>query len=178
MKLIRRGKRSRAKKGSAAPLQSTGDVDSGGGGGSNSRQVAPENVLPAESTTIAGYASSRDEAFYEASPWLDSDCEDDFFSVNGDATPARSFSTTASNQATAAAFGPQTKLPTLEAILQSEPLNLKPAPQMKKLGDLLKEKQEGADGAGDISRARGGGGAGRCCIPLLARVISYRERRN
>ena len=28
-------------------------------------------------------ASSRDETFFEASPWLDSDCEDDFFSVNG-----------------------------------------------------------------------------------------------
>lgn len=176
MKLIRRGKRSRAKKGSLAPLQSTGDVDreGGGGGGSNSRQVAPESVLPAESTTITGYASSRDEAFYEASPWLDSDCEDDFFSVNGDGTPARTFSSTASNQATAAAFGP--KLPTLDAILKSDPL--KPTTQMKKLGDLLKEKQESADDAGDISRARGGGTAGRCCIPQLSRVISYRERRN
>ncbi|KAM3192024.1 hypothetical protein ACQJBY_069335 [Aegilops geniculata] len=176
MKLVRRGKRSRAKKGSSTPLPSTGDVDGGSGGGSNSRQVAPENVLPAESATIAGYGSSRDEAFYEASPWLDSDCEDDFFSVNGDGTPARTFSTTASNQATAAAFEPQTKLPTLEAILKSDPL--KPAPQTKKLGDLLKEKQESADGAGDISRARGGGGAGRCCIPQLSRVISHRERRN
>uniref|UniRef100_A0A453SCJ6 Uncharacterized protein n=1 Tax=Aegilops tauschii subsp. strangulata TaxID=200361 RepID=A0A453SCJ6_AEGTS len=93
-----------------------------------------------------------------------------------DGTPARTFSTTASNQATTAAFEPQTKLPTLEAILNSDPL--KPAPQTKKLGDLLKEKQESADGAGDISGARGGGRAGRCCIPQLPRVISHRERRN
>jgi len=31
-----------------------------------------------------GFAgSSRDETFFEATPWLESDCEDDFYSVNG-----------------------------------------------------------------------------------------------
>uniref|UniRef100_A0ACD5VUV0 Uncharacterized protein n=1 Tax=Avena sativa TaxID=4498 RepID=A0ACD5VUV0_AVESA len=118
--------------------------------------------------------SSRDEAFFEASPWLDSDCEDDFFSVNGDATPARPFSATASNQDTPS--GPQV-LPTLGAILKAEPL--KP-PAQKKLGDLLKEKQEAIDGADDLSRAGssvGGDEARRCCIPQFARVVSHKERR-
>jgi hypothetical protein len=27
--------------------------------------------------------SSIDETFFEATPWLESDCEDDFYSVNG-----------------------------------------------------------------------------------------------
>ncbi|VAH31714.1 unnamed protein product [Triticum turgidum subsp. durum] len=32
---------------------------------------------------------SRDESFFEARPWLDSDSEDDFQSVRGDFTPSR-----------------------------------------------------------------------------------------
>ncbi|KAF0931874.1 hypothetical protein E2562_007071 [Oryza meyeriana var. granulata] len=32
---------------------------------------------------------SRDESFFEARPWLDSDSEDDFHSVRGDFTPSR-----------------------------------------------------------------------------------------
>ncbi|KQJ86815.1 uncharacterized protein LOC100826793 [Brachypodium distachyon] len=178
MLLIRRGKGSRsAKKVSSAPFQSPGALD-GGAAGSNSRQVAPDDVLPVGTTSI-GYASSRDEAFFEASPWLDSDCEDDFFSVNGDATPARTFSSASNNQL-ATAFGPQTqKLPTLEAILKAEPL--KPRPLQMKLGDLLKEEQEaGIDGADELSRAwssRAGDEAGRCCFPQLARVIHERRKK-
>ncbi|XP_073221711.1 uncharacterized protein At3g27210 isoform X2 [Cicer arietinum] len=33
--------------------------------------------------------SSKDEAFFDSKGWLDSDCEDDFYSVNGDFTPSR-----------------------------------------------------------------------------------------
>ncbi|XP_066349002.1 uncharacterized protein At3g27210-like [Miscanthus floridulus] len=32
---------------------------------------------------------SKDELFFEARPWLDSDSEDDFYSVRGDFTPSR-----------------------------------------------------------------------------------------
>uniref|UniRef100_A0A0A9BRE0 Uncharacterized protein n=1 Tax=Arundo donax TaxID=35708 RepID=A0A0A9BRE0_ARUDO len=32
---------------------------------------------------------SKDESFFEARPWLDSDSEDDFYSVRGDFTPSR-----------------------------------------------------------------------------------------
>ncbi|KAL3636679.1 hypothetical protein CASFOL_018978 [Castilleja foliolosa] len=34
-------------------------------------------------------AGSKDDAFFDSQPWLDSDCEDDFKSVNGDFTPSR-----------------------------------------------------------------------------------------
>lgn len=32
---------------------------------------------------------SKDETFFDSQPWLDSDCEDDFLSVNGEFTPSR-----------------------------------------------------------------------------------------
>jgi len=34
-------------------------------------------------------SGSKDEMFFESQGWLDSDCEDDFHSVNGDFTPSR-----------------------------------------------------------------------------------------
>ncbi|CAK8541117.1 unnamed protein product [Lathyrus sativus] len=35
------------------------------------------------------FNDSKDEAFFDSKGWLDSDCEDDFYSVNGDFTPSR-----------------------------------------------------------------------------------------
>jgi len=47
-------------------------------------RVSPFNPL-------SSYRShgSREETFYETQGWLESDCEDDFYSVNGDFTPSR-----------------------------------------------------------------------------------------
>uniref|UniRef100_A0A7N0TTV7 Uncharacterized protein n=1 Tax=Kalanchoe fedtschenkoi TaxID=63787 RepID=A0A7N0TTV7_KALFE len=42
--------------------------------------------LPKASSNSYG---SKDEAFFDSQPWLDSDCDDDFYSVNGDFTPSR-----------------------------------------------------------------------------------------
>ncbi|XP_061364636.1 uncharacterized protein At3g27210-like isoform X2 [Gastrolobium bilobum] len=39
-------------------------------------------------TTFTDYGS-KEEAFFDSKPCLDSDCEDDFYSVNGDFTPSR-----------------------------------------------------------------------------------------
>ena len=56
MKLIRRIKKGyRGKKGSSAPLQSSGAVD-GGATSANSRQVAPDDVLQV-GTTTTGYGN-------------------------------------------------------------------------------------------------------------------------
>ncbi|KAH8519402.1 hypothetical protein H0E87_000982 [Populus deltoides] len=35
------------------------------------------------------FAGSKEETFFDSRAWLDSDCEDDFYSVNGDFTPSR-----------------------------------------------------------------------------------------
>ncbi|KAF7819442.1 uncharacterized protein G2W53_024897 [Senna tora] len=39
-------------------------------------------------TTFRDYGS-KEETFFDSKPWLDSDCEDDFYSVNGEFTPSR-----------------------------------------------------------------------------------------
>jgi len=166
---FRRGKSSNeAKKGSAAPWQN-GErkvVVDGGGAGSNSRQVAPDTGFG-----NVDDGSSRDETFFEATPWLESDCEDDFYSVNGDLTPARSLTSQTSRVAPCAAAK---DLPTLGAILKAEPLK-PPAQQTRKLGDLLREAQDD-----DLSRAdslRLTEEANRCCVPQFARAISCDGRR-
>ncbi|XP_027924964.1 uncharacterized protein At3g27210-like [Vigna unguiculata] len=43
----------------------------------------------ARSTTTFTDYGSKEEAYFDSKPWLDSDCEDDFYSVNGDFTPSR-----------------------------------------------------------------------------------------
>ncbi|XP_059452416.1 uncharacterized protein At3g27210-like [Corylus avellana] len=39
-------------------------------------------------TSFGGYGS-KEETFFDSQAWLESDCEDDYFSVNGDFTPSR-----------------------------------------------------------------------------------------
>ncbi|KAJ6424080.1 hypothetical protein OIU84_024956 [Salix udensis] len=36
-----------------------------------------------------GDFGSKEESFFDSRAWIDSDCEDDFYSVNGDFTPSR-----------------------------------------------------------------------------------------
>ncbi|KAI3417915.1 uncharacterized protein J3R85_014047 [Psidium guajava] len=43
---------------------------------------------PRSTTSFRDYGSKED-VFFDSKPWLESDCEDDFFSVNGDFTPSR-----------------------------------------------------------------------------------------
>ncbi|CAI8594005.1 unnamed protein product [Vicia faba] len=44
---------------------------------------------PSKSTTNFINYGSKEETFFDSKPWIDSDCEDDFYSVNGDFTPSR-----------------------------------------------------------------------------------------
>ncbi|CAL5185668.1 unnamed protein product [Lathyrus oleraceus] len=46
-------------------------------------------LSPSKSTTNFINYGSKEEAFFDSKPWMDSDCEDDFYSVNGDFTPSR-----------------------------------------------------------------------------------------
>ena len=38
---------------------------------------------------VSIFAGSKDEAFFDSQPWLESDCEDDFLSVNGGKKPTQ-----------------------------------------------------------------------------------------
>lgn len=46
-------------------------------------------LSPSRSTTNFNDFGSKEEAFFDSKAWIDSDCEDDFYSVNGDFTPSR-----------------------------------------------------------------------------------------
>ncbi|OMO85325.1 hypothetical protein CCACVL1_10269 [Corchorus capsularis] len=46
-------------------------------------------TLKSQSPSTFRDFGSKDETFFDSRAWLDSDCEDDFFSVNGDFTPSR-----------------------------------------------------------------------------------------
>ncbi|XP_008675662.2 uncharacterized protein At3g27210 [Zea mays] len=124
-------------------------------------------------------SSSRDETSFEATPWLESDCEDDFYSVNEDLTPAGSFASRTSGRNTPP---PRPRdLPTLAVILKAEPL--KPPPPQRRLGDLLREAQDddndndtAVDGLSRDDSLRMGAEANRCCVPRLAWAISCNGR--
>lgn len=83
---------------------------------------------------------SKDEAFFDSQAWLESDCEDDFFSVNGDFTPSRG--STPSNQISILTnaksdrtFGFD-KFPDFKSGPSPSPTG------RKKLGDLFQETEE------------------------------------
>ncbi|KAJ8768308.1 hypothetical protein K2173_021248 [Erythroxylum novogranatense] len=46
-------------------------------------------VIPESSIKTFDDLDIKDETFFDSRPWLDSDCEDEFYSVNGDFTPSR-----------------------------------------------------------------------------------------
>ncbi|KAL7613794.1 uncharacterized protein At3g27210 [Lactuca sativa] len=60
-----------------------------------SPQIINDNVAvkpqwpPLHSTAKPRDFGSKEETFYDSQPWLESDCEDDFMSVNGEFTPSR-----------------------------------------------------------------------------------------
>ncbi|KAG9158972.1 hypothetical protein Leryth_013346 [Lithospermum erythrorhizon] len=51
--------------------------------------VSDVDVKVKTQTTFRSFGGSKEEHFFDSQPWLESDCEDDFYSVNGDFTPSR-----------------------------------------------------------------------------------------
>ncbi|KAG6412648.1 hypothetical protein SASPL_125331 [Salvia splendens] len=116
--------------------------------------------------------SSKDDAFFDSQPWLESDCEDDFLSVNGDFTPSRG------------------STPVHHRFSSGNPTVNKPPPvpepsPKKRLSELFKESlrhQQGGDKEDDTSEesvvvengassGKSGNGAEeksvQCCLPRL-----------
>ncbi|XP_031477121.1 uncharacterized protein LOC116248464 [Nymphaea colorata] len=91
---------------------------------------------------------SRDAAFFDSLAWLESDCDDDYFSVRGDFTPSRG------NSLNYHGSTPGTPRPTLASIvsrMSDIKAEISPTSKRKKLADLFKETQEKDDDAGDVS---------------------------
>ncbi|KAG6410169.1 hypothetical protein SASPL_128220 [Salvia splendens] len=129
-------------------------------------------VMSRRSRTRSRADGSKDDAFFDSQPWLESDCEDDFLSVNGDFTPSRG------------------STPVHHRFSSGNPMVNKPPPvpepsPKKRLSELFKESlrhQQGGDKEEDASEEsvvvengasgeKSGYGAEeksvQCCLPRL-----------
>ncbi|BAT84819.1 hypothetical protein LR48_Vigan03g181500 [Vigna angularis] len=52
-------------------------------------QSSPSRSTTTFSVTDCGDDDGKDDSFFDSKAWLDSDCEDDFYSVKGEFTPSR-----------------------------------------------------------------------------------------
>ncbi|CAA7055182.1 unnamed protein product [Microthlaspi erraticum] len=89
------------------------------------------------SSSKRSYGSSRDEAFFDANShqWLQSDSEDDFYSVNGDFTPSLGNTPKCSFSERL----PRIHNPLFEEEKPRVSFSLPPAPRRKKLGELFRD---------------------------------------
>uniref|UniRef100_A0A2P2JK56 Uncharacterized protein n=1 Tax=Rhizophora mucronata TaxID=61149 RepID=A0A2P2JK56_RHIMU len=86
--------------GSCASVHNKGNPDSGikmgmSFGSKKDKLMIPESPIKNKLSAVDLPAKtafkdngSKEEIFFDSQPWLESDCEDDFFSVNGDFTPS------------------------------------------------------------------------------------------
>ncbi|KAD7479642.1 hypothetical protein R6Q59_008392 [Mikania micrantha] len=90
---------------------------------------------PLQSTAISRDFGSKEETFFDSQAWLDSDCESDFMSVNGEFTPSRGSTPVHRN------FSATPPPPTngdAAAIVQPSP---SPTKKNKRLSELFSESQ-------------------------------------
>ncbi|XP_010514412.1 PREDICTED: uncharacterized protein At3g27210-like isoform X2 [Camelina sativa] len=93
---------------------------------------------------------SRDETFFDSQPWLQSDSDDDFHSVNGDFTPSRGNTPKGSFSDRPPRFAFHEKKPSRGSSSSA------PLPRRKKLGELFRdsireEREESSEGGGSSS---------------------------
>ncbi|XP_019161594.1 PREDICTED: uncharacterized protein At3g27210-like [Ipomoea nil] len=100
-------------------------------------QPSPHHAV---TTTFSHFGSN--ESFFDTQPWLESDCEDDFYSVKGDFTP--SCGSTPANQSFSLGTHPKINGPILtdDRAFVSEP-QLSPKKKSKKLFQLFRESLGG-----------------------------------
>ncbi|OVA09500.1 hypothetical protein BVC80_9101g16 [Macleaya cordata] len=85
---------------------------------------------------------SKEETFFDSQAWLESDCDDDFLSVNGDFTPSRNSASNPQSNSTGTRQLHQSLFMcgTPESTAESSPTDKK-----KRLSDLLQESFVGDD---------------------------------
>ncbi|XP_022928326.1 uncharacterized protein At3g27210-like [Cucurbita moschata] len=72
-----------------SPIKDNNALISGAGGAGGVDGEGGVGGVFVKSQRSPSQLGSKDEAFFDSRGWLDSDCEDDFYSVNGDFTPSR-----------------------------------------------------------------------------------------
>ncbi|KAJ6813662.1 uncharacterized protein M6B38_142570 [Iris pallida] len=103
------------------------------GGG---RQQQPVNMVATGLSLETSDLGSKREMFFDSRIWLDSDCEEDFFSVNGDFTPTRE--STLNNQSSSLSTPSSKSFSAFTGNSSSEP---SPTGR-KKLTDLFQEASQ------------------------------------
>ncbi|KAM7506506.1 hypothetical protein LguiA_016959 [Lonicera macranthoides] len=146
-------------------------------------------------------SGSKEETFFDSQAWLESDCEDDFLSVNGDFTPSCGNTPVHHTLPTGMGTPPVNKVELAPAFKPE----LSPTHKRKKLSDLFKESVRGArnveqentladqNGNSFLSRANSVPGSERtpyrdsksrrwkslrgvqCCLPSILTSRSYSE---
>lgn len=108
------------------------------GGGREHQQQQPVKMLATGLSLETSDLGSKGEMFFDSRMWLDSDCEDDFFSVNGDFTPSRG--STPNNQSSSLST-PSSKC--FSAFTGYRNSSSEPSPTgRKKLADLFQETSQ------------------------------------
>ena len=98
---------------------------------------------PSKSSNNFTDYGSKEEIFFDSKAWIDSDCEDDFYSVNGDFTPSRGNTPVHHNFKT-----PVLKKPSSPNMILSSPPESSPEKKMKLLElfeDSVKNNQDNED---------------------------------
>ncbi|KAL7145945.1 hypothetical protein ABFS83_06G008200 [Erythranthe nasuta] len=148
------------------------------------------------------HAGSKDEAFFDSQPWLESDCEDDFVSVNGDFTPSRG--STPVHHSFSIGVLQVNKAPVLvEETADSVTESSSTPDKKKRLSELFKESlrvdnyADNENAAANKNETSGGPGvgserttpngvlaaedkslkSGQCCLPRLLSNRSFNERK-
>lgn len=146
----------------------------------NGREKSVKVVTNGFSSKTSEFDNKR-ETFFDSRAWLDSDCEDDYFSVDGDFTP--SGSSTPNNQSSSLSTA-------YNRSFSSEPLPT----GRKKLADLFKEasrpnaSHEKVETDQSLNRAnstsrdlkkkhKADDKAAQCCLPNLSYSFSERSQR-
>lgn len=108
-----------------------------GGCGGREQQPQPVKIVDTGLSLETTDLGSKGEMFFDTRMWLDSDCEDDFFSVNGDFTPSRG--STPNNQIISLST-PSSKCFSFNSFPNS---SSEPSPSgRKKLADLFQETSQ------------------------------------
>ncbi|KAL7106668.1 hypothetical protein ACP275_06G008200 [Erythranthe tilingii] len=148
------------------------------------------------------HSGSKDEAFFDSQPWLESDCEDDFVSVNGDFTPSRG--STPVHHSFSIGVLQVNKAPVLvEETADSVTKSSSTPDKKKRLSELFKESlrvdnyADNENAAANKNETSGGPGvgserttpngvftteerslkSGQCCLPRLLSNRSFNERK-
>lgn len=94
-------------------------------------------MSPTRPVTAFHDFGSKEEAFFDSQPWLESDCDDDFLSVNGDFTPSRG--TTPVHQSIISTKTLLVNKPVLENQKPISQIEQSPSEKKKRLFELFRE---------------------------------------